>query len=90
MKFLQGKLDNPSTPLNIRLFIAKLIINAEEVLLQRVLFASLWIYWYVEYVVFLFNICMSRYFVHMRSIGWAHWCSWWFPVAMEERAFTLW
>ncbi len=44
MKFLQGKLDNPSTPLNIRLFIAKLIINAEEVLLQRVLFASLWIY----------------------------------------------
>uniref|UniRef100_A0A672S298 DNA-dependent protein kinase catalytic subunit n=1 Tax=Sinocyclocheilus grahami TaxID=75366 RepID=A0A672S298_SINGR len=31
MKFLQGKLDNPSTPLNIRLFIAKLIINAEEI-----------------------------------------------------------
>lgn len=35
MKFLQGKLDNPSTPLNIRLFIAKLIINTEEVLLQH-------------------------------------------------------
>lgn len=31
MKFLQGKLDNPSTPLNIRLFIAKLIINTEEI-----------------------------------------------------------
>jgi len=35
MKFLQGKLDNPSTPLNIRLFIAKLIINTEEVLPQH-------------------------------------------------------
>ncbi|KAF4089760.1 hypothetical protein AMELA_G00069750 [Ameiurus melas] len=31
MKFLHGKLNNPSTPLNIRLFIAKLIINTEEV-----------------------------------------------------------
>ncbi|KAL1271164.1 hypothetical protein QQF64_030180, partial [Cirrhinus molitorella] len=31
MKFLQGKLDNPSTPLNIRLFIAKLLINTEEI-----------------------------------------------------------
>ncbi|XP_053349394.1 DNA-dependent protein kinase catalytic subunit [Clarias gariepinus] len=31
MKFLHGKLGNPSTPLNIRLFIAKLIINTEEV-----------------------------------------------------------
>ncbi|TRY56699.1 hypothetical protein DNTS_012969 [Danionella cerebrum] len=31
MKFLQGKLDNPSTPLNVRLFIAKLIINTEEI-----------------------------------------------------------
>ncbi|XP_056629192.1 DNA-dependent protein kinase catalytic subunit isoform X2 [Triplophysa dalaica] len=31
MKFLQGKLNNPSTPLNIRLFIAKLIINTEEI-----------------------------------------------------------
>ncbi|XP_048062032.1 LOW QUALITY PROTEIN: DNA-dependent protein kinase catalytic subunit-like [Megalobrama amblycephala] len=31
MKFLQGKLDNPSTSLNIRLFIAKLIINTEEI-----------------------------------------------------------
>ncbi|XP_030635503.1 DNA-dependent protein kinase catalytic subunit [Chanos chanos] len=31
MKFLHGKLANPSTALNVRLFIAKLIINAEEV-----------------------------------------------------------
>ncbi|XP_042616499.1 DNA-dependent protein kinase catalytic subunit-like isoform X2 [Cyprinus carpio] len=31
MKFLQGKLDNPSSLLNIRLFIAKLIINTEEI-----------------------------------------------------------
>ncbi|XP_044195297.1 DNA-dependent protein kinase catalytic subunit [Thunnus albacares] len=31
MKFLHGKLSNPSTPLNIRLFISKLIINTEEV-----------------------------------------------------------
>ncbi|XP_062849596.1 DNA-dependent protein kinase catalytic subunit [Trichomycterus rosablanca] len=31
MKFLHGKLMNPSTLLNIRLFIAKLIINTEEV-----------------------------------------------------------
>ncbi|KAI1889250.1 hypothetical protein AGOR_G00177210 [Albula goreensis] len=31
MKFLHGKLGNSSTPLNIRLFIAKLIINTEEV-----------------------------------------------------------
>ncbi|XP_076840848.1 DNA-dependent protein kinase catalytic subunit [Brachyhypopomus gauderio] len=31
MKFLHGKLANPSTPLNIRLFIAKLIINTEEI-----------------------------------------------------------
>ncbi|KAM3592965.1 uncharacterized protein V6R79_002700 [Siganus canaliculatus] len=31
MKFLQTKLVNPATPLNIRLFIAKLIINTEEV-----------------------------------------------------------
>ncbi|XP_061821672.2 DNA-dependent protein kinase catalytic subunit isoform X1 [Nerophis lumbriciformis] len=31
MKFLHGKLMNPSTPLNIRLFVSKLIINAEEI-----------------------------------------------------------
>ncbi|KAM4534321.1 DNA-dependent protein kinase catalytic subunit isoform 1-T1 [Odontesthes bonariensis] len=31
MKFLHGKLSNPSTPLNIRLFISKLIVNTEEV-----------------------------------------------------------
>ncbi|XP_066538129.1 DNA-dependent protein kinase catalytic subunit [Hoplias malabaricus] len=30
MKFLHGKLANPATPLNIRLFIAKVIINTEE------------------------------------------------------------
>ncbi|CAG5895668.1 unnamed protein product [Menidia menidia] len=31
MKFLHGKLSNSTTPLNIRLFISKLIINTEEV-----------------------------------------------------------
>ncbi|XP_069477126.1 DNA-dependent protein kinase catalytic subunit [Ambystoma mexicanum] len=31
MKFLHGKLSNPSTSLNIRLFIAKLVVNTEEV-----------------------------------------------------------
>lgn len=31
MKFLHTKLANPSTPLNIRLFVSKLIINTEEV-----------------------------------------------------------
>ncbi|KAM6908435.1 DNA-dependent protein kinase catalytic subunit [Lycodopsis pacificus] len=31
MKFLHGKLSNPATHLNIRLFISKLIINTEEV-----------------------------------------------------------
>ncbi|XP_060730052.1 DNA-dependent protein kinase catalytic subunit isoform X1 [Tachysurus vachellii] len=31
MKYLHGKLGNPSTSLNVRLFIAKLIINTEEV-----------------------------------------------------------
>ncbi|XP_053322155.1 DNA-dependent protein kinase catalytic subunit [Spea bombifrons] len=31
MKFLHTKLGNPSTPLNIRLFICKLIVNTEEV-----------------------------------------------------------
>uniref|UniRef100_A0A3B5Q0B1 DNA-dependent protein kinase catalytic subunit n=1 Tax=Xiphophorus maculatus TaxID=8083 RepID=A0A3B5Q0B1_XIPMA len=31
MKFLHGKLANPATPLNIRLFISKLVINTEEV-----------------------------------------------------------
>ncbi|XP_017736835.1 PREDICTED: DNA-dependent protein kinase catalytic subunit isoform X2 [Rhinopithecus bieti] len=31
MKFLHGKLGNPIVPLNIRLFLAKLIINTEEV-----------------------------------------------------------
>ncbi|KAG7524628.1 DNA-dependent protein kinase catalytic subunit [Solea senegalensis] len=31
MKFLHVKLSNPATPLNIRLFISKLIINTEEV-----------------------------------------------------------
>ncbi|KAM6971354.1 DNA-dependent protein kinase catalytic subunit isoform 1-T1 [Tautogolabrus adspersus] len=31
MKFLHTKLSNPSTPLNIRLFISKLIINTDEV-----------------------------------------------------------
>uniref|UniRef100_A0A8C9DUV3 DNA-dependent protein kinase catalytic subunit n=1 Tax=Prolemur simus TaxID=1328070 RepID=A0A8C9DUV3_PROSS len=31
MKFLHGKLGNPSVPLNIRLFLAKLIVNTEEV-----------------------------------------------------------
>ncbi|KAJ8010680.1 hypothetical protein DPEC_G00077640 [Dallia pectoralis] len=40
MKFLQGKLGNPSTPLNIRLFIAKLIINREEVFRP---YAKLWL-----------------------------------------------
>uniref|UniRef100_A0A8C7HZ68 DNA-dependent protein kinase catalytic subunit n=1 Tax=Oncorhynchus kisutch TaxID=8019 RepID=A0A8C7HZ68_ONCKI len=40
MKFLQGKLANPATPLNIRLFIAKLIINTEEVFRP---YARLWL-----------------------------------------------
>ncbi|XP_069369172.1 DNA-dependent protein kinase catalytic subunit isoform X2 [Paralichthys olivaceus] len=31
MKFLHGKLANPVTPLNIRLYISKLLINTEEV-----------------------------------------------------------
>ncbi|XP_034980550.2 DNA-dependent protein kinase catalytic subunit [Zootoca vivipara] len=31
MKFLHSKLGNPSVPLNIRLFVAKLIVNTEEV-----------------------------------------------------------
>ncbi|KAK2886235.1 hypothetical protein Q8A73_020181 [Channa argus] len=31
MKFLHGKLSNPATPLNIRLFISKLVINTEEI-----------------------------------------------------------
>ncbi|XP_067887902.1 DNA-dependent protein kinase catalytic subunit isoform X2 [Heterodontus francisci] len=31
MKFLHGKLGNSTTPLNIRLFIAKLIVNTEEI-----------------------------------------------------------
>ncbi|XP_042320371.1 DNA-dependent protein kinase catalytic subunit [Sceloporus undulatus] len=31
MKFLHKKLENPSVPLNIRLFVAKLIVNTEEV-----------------------------------------------------------
>uniref|UniRef100_A0A2K6UMZ3 DNA-dependent protein kinase catalytic subunit n=1 Tax=Saimiri boliviensis boliviensis TaxID=39432 RepID=A0A2K6UMZ3_SAIBB len=31
MKFLHGKLGNPAVPLNIRLFLAKLIVNTEEV-----------------------------------------------------------
>ncbi|KAJ7402013.1 hypothetical protein BTVI_90061 [Pitangus sulphuratus] len=31
MKFLHGKLGNPSVPLNIRLFIAKLVVNTEDV-----------------------------------------------------------
>ncbi|XP_026518120.1 DNA-dependent protein kinase catalytic subunit-like, partial [Terrapene carolina triunguis] len=31
MKFIHGKLGNPSMPLNIRLFLAKLIVNTEEV-----------------------------------------------------------
>ncbi|XP_053414339.1 DNA-dependent protein kinase catalytic subunit [Nycticebus coucang] len=31
MKFLHSKLGNPSVPLNIRLFVAKLVINSEEV-----------------------------------------------------------
>lgn len=38
MKFLHGKLGNPSTPLNVRLFIAKLIINTEEVTACTVFF----------------------------------------------------
>uniref|UniRef100_A0A3P8W2M6 DNA-dependent protein kinase catalytic subunit n=1 Tax=Cynoglossus semilaevis TaxID=244447 RepID=A0A3P8W2M6_CYNSE len=34
MKFLHVKLSNPATPLNIRLFVAKLVINTEEVFRQ--------------------------------------------------------
>uniref|UniRef100_F6UGH4 DNA-dependent protein kinase catalytic subunit n=1 Tax=Xenopus tropicalis TaxID=8364 RepID=F6UGH4_XENTR len=40
MKFLHGKLGNTSTPLNIRLFIAKLIVNTEEVFCP---YAKFWI-----------------------------------------------
>ncbi|MEE6464048.1 hypothetical protein FKM82_006146 [Ascaphus truei] len=40
MKFLHGKLGNPSTPLNIRLFLSKLIINTEEVFRP---YAKFWI-----------------------------------------------
>ncbi|XP_062335709.1 DNA-dependent protein kinase catalytic subunit [Osmerus eperlanus] len=40
MKFLHGKLGNPATPLNIQLFISKLIINAEEVFRP---YASFWL-----------------------------------------------
>ena len=31
MKFLHDKLGNPSVSLNIRLFLAKLVVNTEEV-----------------------------------------------------------
>ncbi|KAJ0059871.1 hypothetical protein NL108_014572, partial [Boleophthalmus pectinirostris] len=41
MKFLHGKLSNPATPLNIRLFIAKLIINSEEVVFRP--YAKSWL-----------------------------------------------
>ncbi|XP_040210104.1 DNA-dependent protein kinase catalytic subunit [Rana temporaria] len=40
MKFLHTKLGNPSTQLNIRLFIAKLIVNSEEVFRP---YAKFWI-----------------------------------------------
>ncbi|KAK7881228.1 hypothetical protein WMY93_029637 [Mugilogobius chulae] len=40
MKFLHGKLANPATPLNIRLFVSKLIINSEEVFRP---YAKLWL-----------------------------------------------
>ncbi|XP_072306662.1 DNA-dependent protein kinase catalytic subunit [Eucyclogobius newberryi] len=40
MKFLHGKLSNPATHLNIRLFISKLIINSEEVFRP---YAKLWL-----------------------------------------------
>ncbi|XP_069813698.1 DNA-dependent protein kinase catalytic subunit isoform X2 [Dendropsophus ebraccatus] len=40
MTFLHIKLGNPSTPLNIRLFISKLIVNAEEVFRP---YAKFWI-----------------------------------------------
>ncbi|XP_036376580.1 DNA-dependent protein kinase catalytic subunit isoform X1 [Megalops cyprinoides] len=40
MKFLHGKLANSSTQLNVRLFIAKLIINTEEVFRP---YAKLWL-----------------------------------------------
>ncbi|KAL4648766.1 DNA-dependent protein kinase catalytic subunit isoform X1 [Arapaima gigas] len=40
MKFLHSKLWNPSTQLNIRLFIAKLVINAEEVFRP---YAKIWL-----------------------------------------------
>ncbi|XP_063779765.1 DNA-dependent protein kinase catalytic subunit [Pseudophryne corroboree] len=40
MKFLHMKLGNPSTPLNVRLFISKLIVNTEEVFRP---YAKFWI-----------------------------------------------
>ncbi|KAM4028882.1 DNA-dependent protein kinase catalytic subunit [Anomaloglossus baeobatrachus] len=40
MNFLHSKLGNPSTPLNIRLFISKLIVNTEEVFRP---YAKFWI-----------------------------------------------
>ncbi|KAJ0023075.1 hypothetical protein NQD34_015209 [Periophthalmus magnuspinnatus] len=41
MKFLQGKLSNPASPLNIRLFISKLVINSEEVVFRP--YARFWL-----------------------------------------------
>lgn len=41
MKFLHGKLANPSTPLNIRLFISKLIINTEEVDVPQLILSNI-------------------------------------------------
>ncbi|KAM3927958.1 DNA-dependent protein kinase catalytic subunit [Leptodactylus fuscus] len=40
MTFLHSKLGNPSTPLNIRLFISKLVVNSEEVFRP---YAKFWI-----------------------------------------------
>lgn len=31
MKYLHGKLSNPTTPLNVRLFVSKMVVNTEEV-----------------------------------------------------------
>lgn len=90
MKFLHGKLGNPATPLNIRLFISKLIINTEEVnLMMLYLYSAPLVFTicsWIESLLLMFCRSSDR----MPSTGWGRSCRSLFLGTTEERGSISW
>ena len=86
MKFLHTKLGNPATPLNIRLFISKLIINTEEVNIITLFLLVSSICSQIESLLLIFCRSSDR----TPSTGWGRCCRSLSPGTTEERGSISW